>query len=162
MRRSHWLFAIGLAVLAGCSDDAIAPTTPEDARAMLALAPEFTLDRLTSELGLQPEQSEAFERRLNELHNALKDVHRLLPAEGEDASAADAADPAFEVAMERVHEKHDALLQGLTEEQRERFIHHAHERLQAHLREGGHDRPAHGMPESLRGLAERLHGARGH
>lgn len=157
MRRFHWLFAIGLAVLAGCGDEAVAPSSAESARAMLAIAPEFTIDKLTSELGLEPGQIETFEARLNELHTAMKDVHGLLPAEGEDASALE-SDPAFGAAMERVHEKHDALLEGLTAEQRDRFMDHVHDRLQAHFEANEHDPSAHG----LHGLAERLHGARGH
>jgi len=157
MRRSHWLFAIGLAVLAGCGDEAIAPSSPEDARAMLAIAPDFTADKLAAEIGLEPGQMAAFEARLNELHATLQDVHGLLPAQGEDVSALE-SDPTFKAAMERLHEKHHALLEGLTADQRDRFIHHVHDRLQAHLDADGHDPSGHG----LRDIAERLHGARGH
>ena len=60
--------------------------------------------------------------------------------------------------IERLHEKHHALLEGLTADQRDRFIHHVHDRLQAHLDADGHDPSGHG----LRDIAERLHGARGH
>jgi hypothetical protein len=158
MKTLDWLVAIALtAALAGCGDEAVAPVNPDDAGALLALAPQLTFDRLAAELALEPRQGEEFGRRLEALHLAMRDAHDRMPEDGRTLTAAEEA--ALDAAMALVHERHGALLDVLDADQRERFAAHVHARLAEHHRDGGAEKHPHPVDGAAAALRDRLHGS---
>lgn len=157
MRKFEWMVAIALTTAAaGCGGEAVAPVSPDDTGALLALAPQLTFDRLAAELALEPRQGEEFGRRLESLHLAMRGAHDLMPEDGESVTAAEEA--ALHEAMALVHERHGELLEALEPEQRERFNAHVHARLAEHHRAGAGENHPH-SDGAAAALRERLHGS---
>lgn len=143
----RWL-ALGLvASLAGaCENESGNMVTPEESEALVAMAPELTLDGLAAELGLDASQRAAFGEGLASLHDVMRDVHEQMP-DGMEGMSHEEISGLHEELKERMAPAHDrihALMETLNDEQRARFVEHVHERMaERHAAAGHPDAAAH-------------------
>lgn len=157
MRRFHQLGAgaalLGAIALTACEHAVADMVGPLDAEMLAAAATEVSPGDLVADLGLEPGQQEQVTQDVESLHAAMLALHEALSGHRENMSESEreALHRELEGQMQDVHEKHDALMGSLTEEQRQRFAEHVHARVEGHLE--------HAAGHAEGGLLERLHGA---
>ena len=118
------------------------PMAPAQMDAMVEAAPALSLRDALHELDLDAEQRSRLDPLVDELSASMMDVHESMARfhESEDVDRTE-AHAVLEAEMEGLHERHDVLMQSLTEEQRQAFVDHVRTQLEGH---GVHDEGRHG------------------
>ena len=111
---------LGTIAVTAC-EHAVADTVgPLDAETLAAAATEVSPTDLVADLGLEPGQQEQVTQDVESLHAAMLALHEALSGHAENMSEAEreALHRELEAQMQDVHEKHDALMGSLTEDER--------------------------------------------
>ena len=144
--RSMWgVSAVaGVLALGACGEEQ--PLSPADTEALVAAAPQLSLSQVVDELDLPEEQRGQIKALAEDLHVSMMAVHEAV-GDMEDMDPAERA--AFHASLEGdladLHERHEAFLGSLDDEQRKAFVDHVHAQLEEHgLHESSHGAGHHG------------------
>ncbi|MGI9625504.1 MAG: hypothetical protein ACR2QM_01595 [Longimicrobiales bacterium] len=139
--------------VAGCSETGH-PVAANEMEAVMAAAPNLSLGAAIADLGLSGDEMRHVEALVGELHTTMMAAHESMgDVEQLDESERAALHESLQGQMAEIHERHQAVLEILSEDQRTQFMENIHRQMQEHGEHGegehegehggDHDGPGH-------------------